>query len=81
MARIQSLTSDSSYEERLNCSTIYLARLGYGGFFRLFAHYFVTESRTYNTSTELWSKPDNQCQVKSFCGLNSYCTLDDKLSV
>ncbi|XP_031278713.1 G-type lectin S-receptor-like serine/threonine-protein kinase LECRK1 [Pistacia vera] len=81
MATIRSLTSDSSYDERLNSSTIYLATVGDDGIFRLFAHYFVTESRAYNTSTELWSKPDNQCQVKSFCGLNGYCTLDDKLYV
>ncbi|KAK3419191.1 hypothetical protein EUGRSUZ_H04918 [Eucalyptus grandis] len=30
-----------------------------------------------NKTTPLWSKPDDKCSVKSFCGFNSYCTLDD----
>ncbi|XP_044461410.1 G-type lectin S-receptor-like serine/threonine-protein kinase LECRK3 [Mangifera indica] len=81
MATTKRLGSDSTYNETLNSSTIYLATLGYNGIFSLFAHFFVIESGAYNTSTNLWSVPETQCDVKSFCGLNSYCTLDDKSPV
>ncbi|KAJ9177770.1 hypothetical protein P3X46_012947 [Hevea brasiliensis] len=53
-------------------STIYHATLDTDGVLRLYSH-------RYNETGELkaWPALKNPCEVKSFCGFNSYCTLND----
>ncbi|XP_022031586.2 G-type lectin S-receptor-like serine/threonine-protein kinase LECRK3 [Helianthus annuus] len=60
---IQFLYTELSYP------VMYRATLGYDGIFRLYAY------RHTNSSPSLvWSKPDDPCDVKNYCGFNSYCT-------
>ncbi|XP_004508500.1 G-type lectin S-receptor-like serine/threonine-protein kinase LECRK1 [Cicer arietinum] len=56
--------------------TIYRATLDSDGVFRLYAHYVNNGS-----DKVIKSFPEtNTCEVKGFCGFNSYCTFnDDKL--
>ena len=57
--------------------TIYSARLSYNGMFQVYSHSF--DSNGNDNKTLAWSAVAtvNQCQVKGFCGLNSYCTQND----
>ncbi|XP_030470559.1 G-type lectin S-receptor-like serine/threonine-protein kinase LECRK1 [Syzygium oleosum] len=58
-----------------NNSIMYRAVLDSNGILQLYSHSF---NRFYEYKTSLeWSAPDDKCSVKSFCGFNSYCTLDD----
>ncbi|KAM4092362.1 hypothetical protein ACB094_06G033600 [Castanea mollissima] len=56
-------------------NTIYRATLDADGIFRLYSHTY-DESRNYRVSP-LWKALENPCDVKGFCGFNSFCTLDD----
>ncbi|KAM4092367.1 hypothetical protein ACB094_06G034100 [Castanea mollissima] len=55
-----------------NGTTIYRATLDADGIFRLYLHHFKND----NSSSMLmeWSALSDQCDVKGFCGLNSYCS-------
>ena len=57
--------------------TIYSARLSYDGMFQVYSHSF--DSNGNGNKTLAWTAvaTANQCQVKGFCGLNSYCTQND----
>ncbi|KAH7680856.1 S-receptor-like serine/threonine-protein kinase protein [Dioscorea alata] len=57
---------DKSY----NPNTIHLARLESNGMLNVYACDLAK-----NTSAVLDKMPDNQCEVKGICGLNSYCTF------
>ncbi|KAL6227918.1 hypothetical protein ACLB2K_001872 [Fragaria x ananassa] len=59
--------SDNSHED----GTIYRATLGVNGVFRLYSH------QRLQAPVIIWSVPDDPCDVKGVCGLNSYCTLND----
>ncbi|XP_027076889.1 G-type lectin S-receptor-like serine/threonine-protein kinase LECRK1 [Coffea eugenioides] len=59
---------------RVNGS-LYRATLGYDGNFRLFSHSFDAEGKS-NMSTE-WEAIADLCDVKGFCGYNSYCSRID----
>ncbi|KAJ6858131.1 hypothetical protein NC652_040627 [Populus alba x Populus x berolinensis] len=65
----------SSDSESENSSTIYRATLEYDGIFRLYSHNFDSNG-AYTTSLMHYA-PKSQCEVKSFCGPNSYCTMND----
>ncbi|XP_030929254.1 G-type lectin S-receptor-like serine/threonine-protein kinase LECRK3 [Quercus lobata] len=56
-------------------NTIYRATLDADGIFRLYCHTY-DERRNYRVS-RLWSALNSQCEVKGFCGFNSFCTLYD----
>ncbi|XP_028803723.1 G-type lectin S-receptor-like serine/threonine-protein kinase LECRK1 [Neltuma alba] len=56
-----------------NTSLIYCATLDLDGIFRLYVHTF--EKNTGFTSQILWEAISDHCQVKGFCGLNSYCFI------
>ena len=62
------ILANSSHPDK-NGITIYRATLDADGIFRLYSHHFKSD----NSSSMLmeWS---NQCEVKGFCGLNSYCS-------
>jgi hypothetical protein len=64
--------SDSEPE---SSSIIYRATLEYNGIFRLYSHSFDSNG-VYTTSLKAY-EPESQCEVKTFCGLNSYCTMND----
>lgn len=65
-----------------NSSIIYRATLYVDGFFRLFSHVFNESSVGFLSQTsEEWFRPEKQCDVKGFCGINSYCTQNDAQSV
>ncbi|KAI9125513.1 hypothetical protein K1719_002931 [Acacia pycnantha] len=65
---------DSSFKGNNN---IYRATIDSDGVFRLYAHYEHV-NRTHQVKM-LWSPPElnNFCNVKTFCGFNSYCTIND----
>ncbi|KAF9660946.1 hypothetical protein SADUNF_Sadunf19G0016700 [Salix dunnii] len=71
-SNITVFSSDSKSE---SSSIIYRATLEYDGIFRLYSHNFDSNG-AYTTSLMHYA-PKNQCEVKSFCGLNSYCTMND----
>nr|XP_043629030.1 G-type lectin S-receptor-like serine/threonine-protein kinase LECRK1 [Erigeron canadensis] len=52
---------------------MYRATLGDDGIFRLYFY-----NRTNSPPSIVWKTPDRPCDVKNFCGLNSYCTMDDE---
>ncbi|PWA49663.1 S-locus glycoprotein domain-containing protein [Artemisia annua] len=52
---------------------IYRATLGDDGIFRLYSY-----NHTNSPSSVVWKKPDRPCDVKGFCGFNSYCTMNDE---
>ncbi|RWR82172.1 G-type lectin S-receptor-like serine/threonine-protein kinase LECRK1 [Cinnamomum micranthum f. kanehirae] len=60
VARIQNTTTN-----------IYRGTLGVDGVFRLYLHRFERNGST--TESVLWSLPSEICDVKGFCGHNSYC--------
>ncbi|CAK7354784.1 unnamed protein product [Dovyalis caffra] len=64
-----------SDSESYSTSIIYRATLEYDGIFRLYSHNFDSKG-AYTTSLTHY-EPDSQCEVKTFCGLNSYCTMND----
>ncbi|XP_075672243.1 G-type lectin S-receptor-like serine/threonine-protein kinase LECRK1 [Castanea sativa] len=61
----------SSYPDK-HGTTIYRATLDADGIFRLYLHHFKSD----NSSSMLmeWSALSDQCDVRGFCGLNSYCS-------
>ena len=63
--------TNSSYTEK-NGTTIHRATLDADGIFRLYLHHFKSD----NSSSMLmeWSALSDQCDVKGFCRLNSYCS-------
>lgn len=71
-SNITVFSSDSKSE---SSSIIYRATLEYDGIFRLYSHNF--DSNGAFTTSLMRYAPKNQCEVKSFCGLNSYCTMND----
>ncbi|KAJ0015291.1 hypothetical protein Pint_19529 [Pistacia integerrima] len=64
-------------EPTLNKSSTIISRatVDVDGVFRLYYYFYVTEG-VYNTTVK-WKEPEDLCHVKTFCGLNSYCTLYD----
>ncbi|XP_027075783.2 G-type lectin S-receptor-like serine/threonine-protein kinase LECRK1 [Coffea arabica] len=67
----EEIESVASPLSRVNGS-LYRATLGYDGNFRLFSHSFDAEGKS-NMSTE-WEAIADLCDVKGFCGYNSYCS-------
>ncbi|XP_028801244.1 G-type lectin S-receptor-like serine/threonine-protein kinase LECRK1 [Neltuma alba] len=55
-------------------SLIYRATLDLDGIFRLYVH-TLEKNNTGFTSHLLWEAISDRCQVKGFCGLNSYCSI------
>uniref|UniRef100_A0A7N2M927 non-specific serine/threonine protein kinase n=1 Tax=Quercus lobata TaxID=97700 RepID=A0A7N2M927_QUELO len=68
-------SSTSSINLDNNNNTIYSATLDADGIFRLYSHTY-DERRNYRVS-RLWSALNSPCDVKGFCGFNSFCTLYD----
>ncbi|KAI9125995.1 hypothetical protein K1719_003413 [Acacia pycnantha] len=66
---------DIGYFKRNN--TIYRATIASDGILQLYAHFDDTNRK--HQVVKLWSpqKLDNLCKVKTFCGFNSYCTIND----
>ncbi|XP_034899924.1 G-type lectin S-receptor-like serine/threonine-protein kinase LECRK1 [Populus alba] len=56
-------------------SIIYRATLENNGIFKLYSHNF-DRNGAYTTYLKNYV-PKSQCEVKTFCGLNSYCTMID----
>nr|TKR97041.1 G-type lectin S-receptor-like serine/threonine-protein kinase RLK1 [Populus alba] len=65
----------NSYSKSESSSIIYRATLENNGIFKLYSHNFDSNG-AYTTSLND-SAPESQCKVKTFCGLNSYCTMND----
>uniref|UniRef100_A0A2N9FBG7 non-specific serine/threonine protein kinase n=1 Tax=Fagus sylvatica TaxID=28930 RepID=A0A2N9FBG7_FAGSY len=66
------LANNSYPAKKETTPIIYRAILDSDGIFKLYSHHFLD-----NTSSRVslvWSAFRDQCQVKSFCGFNSYCT-------
>ncbi|KAF5942720.1 hypothetical protein HYC85_020362 [Camellia sinensis] len=74
---IKDLTGDDYNNNNNNNKTIiYRATLDFDGVFRLYSHKFDQSANESQISIE-WKALENPCEVKGFCGLNSFCTLDD----
>jgi len=65
----------STDSESESSSIIYRATLEDDGIFRLYSHNFDSNG-SYTTSLKHYA-PESPCEVKTFCGLNSYCTMND----
>ncbi|XP_050292515.1 G-type lectin S-receptor-like serine/threonine-protein kinase LECRK2 [Quercus robur] len=70
---VYGLNKDSSTASNQN-NAIYRATLDFDGVFRLYSH--VYDESGYKVS-KLWKALDDPCHVKSFCGFNSFCTMND----
>ncbi|KAJ6349284.1 hypothetical protein OIU77_006801 [Salix suchowensis] len=70
-SNITVFSSNSTSESSL---IIYRATLEYNGIFRLYSHNF--DSNGAYTASLMHYRPQYPCNVKSFCGLNSYCTMN-----
>ncbi|XP_027192406.2 G-type lectin S-receptor-like serine/threonine-protein kinase LECRK3 [Cicer arietinum] len=60
-----------------NTTSIYRATLDIDGNLRLYEHQFHFEGNNTTTSSRvemLWQALNDTCEVKGFCGLNSYCS-------
>ncbi|KAG6737322.1 hypothetical protein POTOM_058838 [Populus tomentosa] len=55
-----------------NKTTIFRATLDADGIFRLYSH--CLENKTSRSVHIEWSALNNQCNVRGFCGFNSYCS-------
>ncbi|PON72512.1 S-receptor-like serine/threonine-protein kinase [Parasponia andersonii] len=55
-----------------NETVIYRVTLDPDGIFRLYSHHISNDKSSRSMFRE-WSILNNQCDVKGFCGLNSYC--------
>ncbi|KAI7985608.1 G-type lectin S-receptor-like serine/threonine-protein kinase LECRK3 [Camellia lanceoleosa] len=75
---IKSFNPESSYKSSYNNSKtiIYRATLDFDGVFRLYCHLFDESINDFKFQID-WKAPENPCEVKGYCGLNSFCTLDD----
>ncbi|XP_050241055.1 G-type lectin S-receptor-like serine/threonine-protein kinase LECRK1 [Quercus robur] len=66
---------NNSYPGMKETSIIYRAILDSDGIFKLYSHHFDFGGNS-NTSSKVsleWSSLRDQCEVKGFCGFNSYC--------
>ncbi|KAF5481233.1 hypothetical protein F2P56_001901 [Juglans regia] len=70
----QRVLANSSYPDKNNGAVIHRATLDADGIFRLYSHHFERSDNSSSISIE-WSALPNQCYVKGFCGLNSYCSF------
>uniref|UniRef100_A0A2N9F0M8 Receptor-like serine/threonine-protein kinase n=1 Tax=Fagus sylvatica TaxID=28930 RepID=A0A2N9F0M8_FAGSY len=78
MDSVDDLGSSSSASN--NTNTIYRATLDFNGLFQFYSHTF-DETGKLNLSRLEWSVPgDDLCNVKGFCGYNSFCTRNDDQS-
>ena len=69
------ILANNSYPGNKETSTIiYLAILDSDGIFKLYSQHFWGNSNTSSNVSLKWSSLHDQCEVRGFCGLNSYCT-------
>ncbi|XP_048141641.1 G-type lectin S-receptor-like serine/threonine-protein kinase LECRK1 [Rhodamnia argentea] len=54
-------------------SAVHRATLDDDGIFRLYLHQFSQGDFSSSVVYTRWSAPEHQCDVKGFCGYNSYC--------
>ncbi|KAF5932276.1 hypothetical protein HYC85_028447 [Camellia sinensis] len=71
---IKSFNPESSYNN--NKTIIYRATLDFDGVLRLYSHLLDETTNDFKFQID-WKAPENPCEVKGYCGLNSFCTLDD----
>ncbi|VVA39365.1 PREDICTED: G-type lectin S-receptor [Prunus dulcis] len=71
------LDYDESSKTNYKNGTIYRATLDVDGNFRLYSHESDLSTGKFQPSRILWQALDDPCDVKGFCGLNSYCTFYD----
>ncbi|KAJ7956986.1 G-type lectin S-receptor-like serine/threonine-protein kinase [Quillaja saponaria] len=72
------ILDNGTYPEK-NKTSIYRATLDTDGFFRLYVHHF--DSSTSSNLLKKWSTLDNPCEVRGFCGINSYCLVKNNNAV
>jgi tRNA A-37 threonylcarbamoyl transferase component Bud32 len=72
---VQIFYDESASSAPNNDAIVYRSTLDSDGIFRLYSHTY-DESGEFNVST-LWEAMKDRCDVKTFCGFNSYCTFND----
>ncbi|XXG65312.1 hypothetical protein AAC387_Pa05g3045 [Persea americana] len=72
---VYNLTEGLNPPNKTTAVIIYRAVLDFGGIFRLYSHQF--ENNGSSSMTEEWPKTFVHCDVKGFCGINSYCIQND----
>lgn len=70
------LVANSSHSDQKNL-LLYRATLDYDGNFRLYSHLYMNGDALSSNMSLVWSALDSQCQVKGFCGPNSFCNVTD----
>ncbi|MED6179885.1 hypothetical protein PIB30_004940 [Stylosanthes scabra] len=69
----QCLVNNTNHQNQPhNTSSIYRATLDVDGNLRLYEHLF--EDKEGSNITNLWQALSDECQIKGFCGINSYCS-------
>ncbi|XP_023905729.2 G-type lectin S-receptor-like serine/threonine-protein kinase LECRK1 [Quercus suber] len=67
------ILANKSYPGKKETRIVYRAILDSDGIFKLYSHHFWGNSYTSSNVSLKWSALHDQCEVKGFCGLNSYC--------
>ncbi|PRQ49152.1 putative protein kinase RLK-Pelle-SD-2b family [Rosa chinensis] len=67
----------SSGNDDLANNTVYRATVGINGVLRAYSHQMDPKTGKLQAPVIMWYQPNNPCDVKGVCGLNSYCTLND----
>ncbi|XP_039156243.1 G-type lectin S-receptor-like serine/threonine-protein kinase LECRK1 [Eucalyptus grandis] len=55
-----------------------LLTLDYDGNFRLYLHSFINGDASNSNVSVRWSAQNSSCDIKGFCGLNSFCKVTDE---
>ncbi|KAK9949928.1 hypothetical protein M0R45_005437 [Rubus argutus] len=63
-------------DDLANNPTVYRVTVGVNGVLRVYSHKMGANG-TLQAPIIMWSKPEDPCDVRGVCGLNSYCTLSD----
>ncbi|PON72513.1 S-receptor-like serine/threonine-protein kinase [Parasponia andersonii] len=75
---VRVLNAEKSLVNDNKITIIYRATLDANGILRLYSHVVHDENgKLLRSDSVVWSALDNPCEVKGFCGFNSYCTLYD----
>ncbi|KAI9125556.1 hypothetical protein K1719_002974 [Acacia pycnantha] len=76
---IKVLANSSNQLGRNTSLIIYRATLDLDGILRLYVHTY--EKNTSFNVQPVWQSMSNQCEVKGFCGFNSYCSMNGSEAV
>ncbi|KAK3419193.1 G-type lectin S-receptor-like serine/threonine-protein kinase LECRK4 [Eucalyptus grandis] len=74
LVTLQANSSDPDQKSIL----LYRATLDYDGNFRLYLHSFINGDALNSNVSVKWLAQNSSCDIKGFCGLNSFCKVTDE---